>query len=112
MLHKSHRIGKKTFTTLFRSGRRTHTPEMTIIVMPIKTPDIQFGVVVGKSIDKRAVIRNRIKRLIRIACIHLTPSIAPGHAINIIIKKNIANVKPPSVEALLRDVFHKATITS
>lgn len=49
----------------------------------------RFGIVVSKKIDKRAVGRNRIKRLLRTALMNLYGKMNAGHDILFIVKKGI-----------------------
>lgn len=112
MLNKISRIPRKVFSTLFQSGKRIHTPEITLIILPTETPHPQFAIIVGKSIDKRAAARNRIKRLLRTVCMRISPKLPPRIAIAILVKKNIATQKLPSIETLLLDAFHKANLLS
>jgi ribonuclease P protein component len=49
----------------------------------------RFGIIVSKKIDKRAVVRNKIKRLFREILSELNENIKPGHDILLIAKKKI-----------------------
>ena len=49
----------------------------------------RFGIVVSKKIDKRAVIRNKIKRIFREALSELNKNLVPGHDILLIAKKEV-----------------------
>ena len=69
-LHKNERLKKrKEIESLFREGRSfAHTPfriYYSISVNKTSNEYLQFGVGVSKKFFKKAVSRNRIKRLIR-----------------------------------------------
>ncbi len=49
----------------------------------------RFGIVVSKKIDKRAVVRNRIKRMLRDICVKLNKNMVAGRDILFIVKKEI-----------------------
>lgn len=68
----------------------------------------RFGVVVSKKIDKRAVARNRLKRLFRDALSKLIRSIMPGHDILIIVKKEILNSSGVENKLTLEKALGKA----
>lgn len=51
----------------------------------------RFGIVVSKKIDKRAVVRNRIKRFFRTSLVNLDRKMNAGHDILFIIKPGIVN---------------------
>lgn len=60
MLRKKERLTKKEFDRFFSSGRRHHSPILTLV----HTPQSEFhgAVVVGKKVYKKAVDRNRLRR--------------------------------------------------
>lgn len=49
----------------------------------------RFGIIVSKRIDKRAVVRNRIKRFFRETLNEMNKKMKPGHDIIIIVKKEV-----------------------
>jgi ribonuclease P protein component len=49
----------------------------------------RFGIIVSKKIDKRAVERNRIKRIFRTTLLDLDQKMNTGHDILLIIKKGV-----------------------
>lgn len=68
MLPKEYRLKKKTaFNATYRTGTSFHRDGITVFCGKSKTADIttKIGFVVSKKIHKRAVKRNRIKRLMR-----------------------------------------------
>ena len=68
MLPKEYRLKKKTaFNATYRTGTSFHRDGIIVFCGKNKTADIttKIGFVVSKKIHKRAVVRNRIKRLMR-----------------------------------------------
>jgi ribonuclease P protein component len=60
--------GKKLFSEIFQTGKKVSTEYINgIYIFNKNNEDIkfQFAVAVSKKISKKAVIRNRIKRLLR-----------------------------------------------
>ncbi len=51
----------------------------------------RFGIVVSKKVDKRAVVRNRIKRFLRTTLVNLDRKMNTGHDILLVVKKEILN---------------------
>jgi len=49
----------------------------------------RFGIIVSKKIDKRAVVRNKIKRFFRTSLSNLDKKMNKGHDILIIVKKEV-----------------------
>lgn len=68
MLEKKYRLKKRTaFNATYKTGISFHKNGITVFCGKIKKEDFptKFGFVVSKKIHKRAVRRNRIKRLMR-----------------------------------------------
>ena len=63
---------------------------MIIVVQKSSEPVSRFAFVVSKKVAKRAVDRNRMKRLMRESVHHLLPAIQPGYDIVFAAKKNFA----------------------
>ena len=63
----------------------------------------RFGFVVRKSVDKRAVIRNRIRRLFRSCIEELQKEIIPGYDMLFFLEKGIIDKQ----QADLREDLHK-----
>lgn len=59
--------GRKVIEALFKEGRHIHLPSLrvTYSIATATTPSLQAGVSVSKRNFKKAVDRNRIKRLLR-----------------------------------------------
>ena len=71
MLPKENRLKKRSaFTATYRTGKTLHKGGITMFCGKKKDNDtpIRIGFVVSKKIHKRAVKRNRIKRLMRESC--------------------------------------------
>jgi ribonuclease P protein component len=60
MFSKRHRLTRKQFDTYFKSGRRIHSPDITLIYTPL--PETHAAVVVGKKVARKAHDRNKIRR--------------------------------------------------
>lgn len=60
MLAKRYRLNRAEFSTIFQTGRRQHSLNLTVIKKP--DPTFKCAVVVGKKVAKKATDRNSIKR--------------------------------------------------
>jgi ribonuclease P protein component len=68
MLPKAYRLKKRTaFSATYKTGRALHKDGITVFIGKEKQTETptRVGFVVSKKIHKRAVKRNRIKRLMR-----------------------------------------------
>lgn len=68
----------------------------------------RFGIVVSKKIDKRAVVRNRIKRMIRICLSDLNAEMMPGHDILFIARPGILNKTKEENRKIIKTALEKA----
>jgi ribonuclease P protein component len=61
--------GKKTFDRIFATGQRFYHDEASAVICFSResndNPVLNYAVIVRKKIAKKAVVRNRIKRLLR-----------------------------------------------
>lgn len=60
MLKKTERLSKKEFDQYFKTGRRFHSPLLTLIYHPNNR--FHGATVVGKKVFKLAVSRNKLRR--------------------------------------------------
>lgn len=67
----------------------------------------RFGVVVSKKIDKRAVERNKIKRIFRNALVNLNNNMIVGHDILFIVKIGTLS-KTEEVQLSIKNALEKA----
>lgn len=66
MLAKQYRLTKnKDFARIAKKGQSIFSSELGIKWIKNNLADSRFGIVVSLKIDKKAVIRNRIKRMFR-----------------------------------------------
>lgn len=68
-------------------ARVVHTPFFTLRVTQNTTTNTRFGFVVSKKIDRRAVVRNKVKRKIRSCIEEMKASIKPGFDLLFFAKK-------------------------
>ena len=62
----------------------------------------RFGIVVSKKIDKRAVVRNKIKRTFRYALVDLNKNMTSGHDILFIVKIGILNNNEGEIKSAIK----------
>lgn len=69
-------------------------------------PQNRFGFVVSKKIDKRAVVRNSLKRKIRSCLEEMQGSLKPGHDLLFLLKKDAVGISQgelcSEVESILK----------
>ena len=90
------RVGEKKYNSALFSVR----------VSDNKDNAVKFGFIVSKKIDKRAVVRNRTKRVLRAAVETFIPELT-GKDIIIIAKKSLIFSEKEAVEEELRSILKK-----
>lgn len=68
----------------------------------------RFGIIVSKKVDKRAVVRNRIKRLLRTKLANLDKKMSFGHDMLFIVRKEILNRTKEENQLAIENVLEKA----
>ena len=92
-------------TALMRYGRRVSSPLFQLVVQSTPLPQPRFVFVVGRAVDKRAVIRNRLRRRVaEYIRIHLGDM--PSHRdIAVIIKKEAVGARRDDFYATLKQIL-------
>lgn len=103
MLPYSHRLPTLSVKEVFRNGHRLALPPLQLIYKPTEAKR-QFAVIIPGRINKRAVVRNRQRRLIMESIRLLLPNIKPVEGVFLLqrplVVDSIAEVKT-MVEGLL-----------
>jgi ribonuclease P protein component len=98
---KSARLRKRPqFLRLSQSGKKNHTPNFVVICDNNDCGETRLGITVSGKVGN-AVVRNRIKRLVREFFRRRRHDLAPGLDILVIAKKTAAGVSLTLVETEL-----------
>lgn len=138
MLPKENRLPSSQIKTVMRQGRRVNVSGSQIVFLrrpswgspqffpsstPRKTgdpapggkigisPPTRFAFVVSKNVDKRAVGRNRLKRLTRESVRLAFPDVTPGWDGVFMVRKGLGD-EFASVNACVRDLLMRSKILS
>lgn len=104
-LPQAHRLRHwRDFQVVYQKGIRRSGRYLTLRALPLRTsasdtsisgaspplnrdkPPTRIGISVSQKVSKKAVIRNRIKRLIRAALRQLLPQLSPGWQLVFVVK--------------------------
>lgn len=109
----SQRIKKtKEFTRLRSASLKLNTTHFLVLAEPAAGETSRLGVTVSTKIDKRAVVRNRIKRIIREAFRAFHKKLLQHFDIVVIARKNASLCSSKEVEQeLLRVLVQKGLIS-
>jgi len=101
MLPQSARLSRQAFSHYFASGRRYHSPLLTVIYTP--ELGLRGAVVVSKKVSKSAVVRNTLRR--RLYAAFRTYADSSGFSGVVVV------VAKPAVATLPRAAQHEALLS-
>jgi len=110
MLPKENRISADfDFKKIRRLGSPYHSPYFSLTVLKERNPGpSRFGFVISSRVSKRAVKRNRIKRLIRTEVEELLPRLATGYNAVFWIKQRALDAEPSQLRGSVPQILRHA----
>jgi len=97
------------FAHIFACGRRTASPQLALHVLAADEGAARLGLAVSRKVDKRAVGRNRIKRVIRDWFRQTRARLAPG-AYVVVARVPAAHTDNAGLRAVLIRLFLRAGV--
>lgn len=112
MLSREKRLVKnRDFERVYQKGRRVSSGSFNLTYLPNRITMTRVGVVVGKKFSKKAVERNKAKRIFREAIKSSYEVLRPGTDV-VVFVKNVNNQVPKleNVKLELKRAFEKVGI--
>ena len=94
------------FNAVFKNGKVWATDVAVLRAMPNELDASRFGIIVSKRVGKKAVVRNRVKRLLR-EVLRLTP-IQSGWDVIVIARPLAAEAGYREIEAGILGLLNRA----
>lgn len=110
MLSKQYRLPRKEFKKVCKKGRLFQGKFFSLLAIGQKQPVVRFAFIVSKKIDKKAVARNRIKRLLSEAVYRFLPEIKSGVDGIFLVKKAIGGRNFEEIREEMKEVLIKANL--
>ena len=115
MLSKTHRLPGNQIPQVLKKGKRLSFSFFNLVVLETRTQNLEsssarFTFVVSKKVSKKAVVRNRTKRLLSESVRLLMPQIKKGDDIIFFAKKALTKEKLQDVLPVVEKAFKKAKI--
>lgn len=115
MLLKKHRLPLRTeLKRIKKEGILIQGDLFSLLVsrQPRKNQFSRFGFIISTKIHKKAVKRNRVKRLLNEAILGLLPKIKPGFDVVFLAKKKIIEADLKEIKREVKKLFAKAGMVS
>lgn len=112
MLSREKRLtSSRDFDAVYRKGQRAHSRSFNLSYKRNRIGISRIGIVVGKKFSKKAVSRNKAKRVLREAAKSIYPLMLPGFDIVIFLKtNNTEKVVLPEITKEIKRAFERAGI--
>jgi len=81
-----------------------------ILISKNNTPNNRYGFVIGKKIHKSAVVRNRVRRVVRSCVEEMNAKLLKGNDMLFIIHKYAINQKRNLIYNEIEELFRKAKV--
>jgi ribonuclease P protein component len=111
MLKRKYRLTKnKDFEKIVKKGKSYFSDEIVLKWIENGLPFSRFGIVVSLKVDKKATIRNKIKRRIRDILSKNLEMIKAGYDILILTRSEIKNLNYWQLKEKLENLFKKTKL--
>ena len=109
MLPRSYRVPSFVIPHVMHDGKRVYSPEMQLnyLINSLTTP--RLAIIIPLSVHKRAVVRNRIRRLVSESIRLMLSEIRNIDGI-VFVKKDFSVLKQPDAGRLVRKLFGNAGV--
>lgn len=112
MLSKEHRLAGHRIPVLLKHGRRVHADIASVIFVENEPNSSHIGIIVPVKLSKRAVYRNRTKRLISEAIRQNNAKIKLGFDTIIMAKKILKDEKLTDIQKPIVELLQRAGLLS
>lgn len=113
MLPEENRLRKKKdHNRVYKKGSRFTTPLFVLLVLARDNQEhpSRFSFVVSKKVDKRAVVRNRVRRVLRESVRILLPEILHGFDCILIARNELVGLGVNEALPVIKSIFMKSGV--
>ncbi|MEI7890512.1 MAG: ribonuclease P protein component [bacterium] len=111
MLSKKYRLTRREdFSKVFSKGAYARQDELSIKYAKNSLPLTRIGFPIGKNYSKKAVVRNRTRRVLQAAFDEITSKITPGFDIVVIISPGYQKIELKKISGQLQKILYKANL--
>ncbi|WP_218082701.1 ribonuclease P protein component [Anthocerotibacter panamensis] len=110
MLPKPCRLRQhRQFEEIYRKGRRVRSPLMTLYYLPNRTEQTQVGIVTSRKVGI-AVVRNRLRRLVREVLRERWPALRPGFNLVVVLQSTAVGATLGEIDQQLGSLLERAEV--
>lgn len=111
MLPVKNRLKKREdFAQVFSKGAYAGYDGLSIKYAKNSEQSVRIGFPIGKNYSKKAVVRNRSRRILRKACSNFLIRLKPGFDIIVLIKPNYQDIELEKIITELEKILLKANL--
>ena len=111
MLPKKYRLIKdKDFARVARYGQKAYGSQFNLKWIENHKHYSRWGIIVSLKVDKKAVVRNKIKRRLRAILREEIDSLAPGWDVIIITKDRIKELDYSQLQSIFLEILNKKNL--
>lgn len=111
MLPSQNRLKKPAdIARVYRQGRYGGGGALSVKARRTGQPESRAAIVVGKKVDKRAVVRNRNRRRVAAALLELWPSVAKGYDIVVSVHQDLSEQQAAQLKELVSRALQSAGV--
>jgi len=108
MLPKEYRLVRdKDFAKVARYGQKAYSPELNLKWIKNNQSYSRWGIIVSLKVDKKAVVRNKIKRRLRAILRENVDFLVSGWDVIIITKDQIKKLDYPQIKKMFLEILYK-----
>ena|SRR3989344_8584032 len=96
----------------FSNSSKFNSPQFILKTKNNNSQINRFGIIVSKKVDKRAVARNKIKRIFREELVNCDKDMKKGYDILFIIRTGIIGKTKDEITLLIKEYLGKASVLS
>ncbi len=109
MLKKQNRISnKKDFDRAFKAGQSFYGKIIGLKIVANDLTNNRFGIIVSAKVNKKAVERNRLRRIIREKVKEILNELVVGKDFVFIVRPEANKLEPKEIRLIIDNLFIKA----
>jgi ribonuclease P protein component len=107
MLPRSYRLPSTEIEDVMHSGKKVYSAGVELIYQKSTNVNSRFAFIVSTRVSKKAVVRNRIRRIISESVRHLIAETNPKISGVFVVKRDISGLKQIEAQVLAKELLQR-----